>query len=236
MKATWKPQTKKPAGGKRLQQGLPRALFELGRREPGAGRIAAQRNRQQRNRQHQRRQRDQAVRPAETVDQALRNRRIDEHAGRTGGGRQPERIGAPFGADQARHRRQHHAERAGADTQTHQHTAADVQPRRGRRDGHQQHAGDIDQRAGRQHPPGAELVGDQPEQRLADSPEQVLQRHRHAEGAAVPSPFLENRQLKETHRRARTEGQQRDDTGTGNRENRQLVPVEAVQRHAARSG
>ena len=44
--------------------------------------------------------------------------------------------------------------------------------------------------AERQHPPGTELVGDQPEQRLAQAPEQVLQGHRQAEGRTIPAGIL----------------------------------------------
>ena len=54
------------------------------------------------------------------------------------------------------------------------------------------------------------------EERLAQTPEQVLQRHGKAEGAAIPTGFRMHRQLEKAHGRARTEDEHYDEGAAGN--------------------
>ncbi len=82
--------------------------------------------------------------------------------------------------------------------------------RRASRVRHQRKAGGIQQRAGAQHPAGAEAVGDNAGERLADAPQQILQRQ--GEGEDVAAPMIGGRQRgeKKAERRARPKRHQRD--------------------------
>src|SRR5690606_19032100 len=149
---------------------------------------------------------DEAVRPAEGIDEALRERRKEEHAGRARRGADAEGHGALLRRDVAGEGGEQDAEGAGADAEADEHAAAYMQPERRGTERHQEEAKRIDEARDEQHAPGAELVGDRAEEGLAQSPEEVLQRHGEAEGGAVPAGFLQHRKLEEAHGRAWAEG------------------------------
>ncbi len=75
---------------------------------------------------------------------------------------------------------------------------------------HQRKAGGIHQRAGAQHARGAEAVGDDAGERLADAPQQILQRQREGENVAAPMIGARHRREEKAERRARPKRHHRD--------------------------
>ena len=69
---------------------------------------------------------DQRVRPAIGVDQALADRREQEHAGRAGGGADAEHDAAALRRRMPGEGGKHDAERAGRDAEADQHAAAEI--------------------------------------------------------------------------------------------------------------
>ncbi len=72
----------------------------------------------------------------------------------------PKASRAPFRRQQLAERRQHHHERAAGQAEADQHAGRSIEHRRACRMRHQRKAGGVQQRAGAQHPHGAEAVGD----------------------------------------------------------------------------
>ena len=106
-----------------------------------------------------------------------------------------------------------------------------MQPDRVRRDRHYDEPAGIEQCADSQYAPGTEFIGYDTKQGLPHTPAKILQRHRQAEGRPIPAVILQYRQLEKPHRRTRAEGEQRDDTGAGNRYNRHRLPDEGLAGH-----
>ena len=167
---------------------------------------------------------DQAVRPAQPVDQSLRNRREHEHAGRTGGGAEPERKRSLFRADHTRDRGQYHAEGAGRDAET------DQECRR-------RYAATAASAPAPSSPSGAYTTAPSASVRQVPYLSAItpnigwpIPQNRFCSAIARPKvvrsqPWvLEDRQLEKSHRRARSETEQRDQAGAGDRQHRQLEP------------
>ena len=102
-------------------------------------------------------------------------------------------------------RRQHAPERAAGKAEADQHAGRSIEQRRAGGMRHQRQTERVQQRAGAQHPHGAEAVGDDAAERLADAPQQVLQREREGEDVAAPVIGARQRREKEAERRARPE-------------------------------
>ena len=79
-------------------------------------------------------------------------------------------------------------ERAGQ-PEADQDAGAEIERQRRRGIAHQQQTAGIEQRADDHHAQNAEAVGDRACDRLAQSPQQVLQRQREAEHVAAPGEF-----------------------------------------------
>jgi len=75
--------------------------------------------------------------------------------------------------------------------------------RRARGVRHQGEPGGEHQGAGAEHPHGSVAVGDDAGERLADAPQQVLQRERESEDVAAPVIGIRHRRQEEAQRRAR---------------------------------
>ncbi len=203
MKATWKPHTKKPAvssqklgcwkaSRKRLHQRLvphrPLAPDGLAADRPG------ERDQQGRDRH----QPDEALLPADELDQQVHHRQRHEaaDAGRHadgGDGRQPllRRRQPADGPDQG-------GDAGAADADTQQHAAdQEVVGRAGRV--HEVKAGDGGQQADDDDPPGAELVDQAAEKRRAEAQRELRQRHRQAERLAADVERLGNGRQVEAH-------------------------------------
>ncbi|MCY1289767.1 hypothetical protein D9M70_388720 [compost metagenome] len=195
----------------RFLQRLADRLFVLRLALATGGGIATQWNREERHQQHEDAEIDEAVRPAIGGDQPLAQRREQEHTGRARRRADAEGERPLMRRDVAGKGRQENAEGAGADRHADEHAATDMQPDRRIGKGHDEQARSIEKARHGKHPPSAEPVSDRAEEGLAQAPAEVLQGHRKAESRPVPAGVGEHRQLEEAHRRARAEGEHRND-------------------------
>ena len=123
----------------------------------------------------------------------------------------------------AREGRQNDGEGTPRDREADQHAAADMQHGGCLRRRHHDHADGVQDGGEGQDPPGAEPVGDGAEDRLADAPEQVLDRHGEREGRAVPAALGQQGQLEEAHGRAGAEVQRRDQAAAGDNDPQRIA-------------
>ena len=186
-----------------------------------------ERQRQRHDQQHQQRKYRQRRLPAEIVDHRHAERREQELAERAGRGAGAERDAALLRRQQFAERRQHQIERTAGQAEADQHAGAEIERHRRRRIAHQQQAAGIEQRADHHHAQHAETVGDRARDRLAQSPQQVLQRQRQAEHVAAPGEFAAHRLDEETEARARPETQQRDRAAADDDDQRRPPAAEA---------
>ena len=168
------------------------------------------RERQRHDQQHQQREHRQRRLPAEIVDHRDAERREQELPERAGRGAGAERKAALLRRQQLAERRQHQVERTAGQTKADQNAGAEIERQRRRRIAHQQQAAGIEQRADDHHAHDAEAVGDGARDRLAEAPQQVLQRQREAEHVAAPGEIAAHRLDEKAEARARPEAQQRD--------------------------
>jgi hypothetical protein len=85
---------------------------------------------------------------------------------------------------------------------------------------HQRQTERVEQRAGAQHPDGAEAIGDDAAKRLADAPQQILQGERESKDVAAPMMRGRHRREKEAERRARAESDDGDQTAAADDQRR----------------
>ena len=148
--------------------------------------------------------------PAEIVDHRDAERREQELPERAGRGAGAERKAALLGRQQLAERRQHQVERTARQPEADQDAGAEIERQRRRRITHQKQTAGIEQRADDHHAQDAEAIGDGARDRLAQAPQQVLQRQREAEHVASPGEVAAHRLDEKAEARARPEAQQRD--------------------------
>ncbi len=123
-------------------------------------------------------------------------------------------------------RRQHDRKRAAGKTEADQYAGGDIEHRRAGRLRHQRQARGVKQRADAEHPHRAEAVGDDAAERLADAPQQILQRQRKGEDVAAPVIGARQRREEEAERRARPERDERDQAAEAD-DQRRRAPIRA---------
>ena len=148
--------------------------------------------------------------PAERVHEHDGKRRVEELPERACGRAKAEGERAPLRRQQLAERRQNDHERGAGKAESDQHAGGNVEHRGAGRMRHQREAGGIHQPADAEHPTGAEAVGDDAGERLADAPKQVLQRQRKGEYVAAPVIGGRHRGEEKAERGTRAEGHQRD--------------------------
>jgi hypothetical protein len=131
---------------------------------------------------------------------------------RTGRGAEPEGERAPFRRQQLAEGREDDRERGTGEAEPDECAGGGIEQRCVRRMRHQREAGGEHQRAGAEHPHGAEAVGDDAGERLADAPQQILQGERERKDVATPVIGLRHRRQEEPESRARPERHHRDQT------------------------
>ena len=156
--------------------------------------------------------------PAVGIHQMHGDRREQELAERAGRGHRAERDVAPAFRQQLAERADHHRHRRSRQAQADQHAGRQMQHLRRRRARGEIEPERIQDDADAKHPRRAVFVGDRAGERLAETPQQVLQRERQREHVAAPPVRLRQRRQEEAKRRARPERQDRDRasrTGSG---------------------
>ena len=148
--------------------------------------------------------------PAHRIDQHDGQRRVEELPERAGRSAEPEGKRAPLRRQQLSEGREDDRERRAGEAETDESAGRCVEQRRARRVRHQGEAGGEHQGAGTEHPHGAVAVGDDAGERLADAPQQILQREREGENVAAPVIGVRHRRQKEAQCRARPERHHRD--------------------------
>jgi hypothetical protein len=184
---------------KRLLQRLRRRMFGL------LDRRGRQRQRERQHGEHARGEDEKRLLPADRIDQHDGQRRIEELPERAGRGTEPEGERAPFRRQELSERRENDDERGAGQAEADERAGRYVEQRRARRMRHQGEAGGEHQGAGTEHPHGAEAVGDDAGERLADAPQEILEGE--PEGEDVPPPMigLRHRRQEEAERGARPE-------------------------------
>ena len=150
----------------------------------------AERDRQHEDERQRGGEEEQGGMPAIAGDERLAEGREDELPERTrrrGDAERPRTLLRRH--DTAEHRHDQRKARHG-DAETHQHAAAEVQHRRGSGIRHQHDACGVDACARHHHASGAEFVGHHADERLAETPDEVLDRHGEAVGFAAPAVRL----------------------------------------------
>ena len=172
--------------------------------------------------------------PAVGVHQVHGDRREQELAERAGRRHRAERDVAPAFRQELAERADHHRHRRARQAQADQDAGGQMQHLRRRRARGEIEPERIEDDADAQHPRRAVFVGDRAGERLAETPQQVLQGERQREHVAAPAVRLRQRREEEAERRARPERQDRDRasrTATrmiGVRHENDLVALEAA--------
>ena len=146
----------------------------------------------ERQRQHKKRaggKDDQGLLPADIIHQRNRDRRVEKLPERARGRTQSEGDRTPFRRQQLRERRENDHERGAGQAESDQDAGRKIEHRGAARVRHEREAGRVHQPTDAEHPTGAVAVGDHAGERLADAPQQVLQRERERRTRRGPSDW-----------------------------------------------
>ena len=186
----------------------------------------------------ERQQRERAL-PAVGRQERLADRRQEELAERAHGRGDAERDRPALRRHASPDRRQDHAEPGPAQAQTDQDFGAEIQLGRAAGGRHQVDTDDVEQAAADDGARRAPLVRDRADERLRQSPEQVLDRHREREHFAAPAEIEAHRLQEQAEARADAERQQHDERAARDRAHggaRQLLEHQAPLQSAALAG
>ena len=219
----------------RMGEGLGESLAQRLRRRPAAGGGRIRRDESERQRQHHQyghREDEQCLLPAERIHQHDAERREQELAERAGGSAEAEGDRAVLQRQQLGKGRQDHHERGAGKAEADQGAGRHIERQRAGRMRHQRQTCGVHQSADAEHARRAVTVGDDAGDRLADAPEQVLQRQGESEDVAAPVIGARHRRQEEAHRRARTERHQRDQAAEAD-DQRRRAPAGQTRRWSA---
>ena len=152
-----------------------------------------ERQRKRDDQQHQACEHRQRRLPAEIVDHGHAERREQELPERSGGGAGAKRNAAPLGRQQLAERGQHQIERTAGQSEADQDAGADIERQRRRGVAHHEQTAGVQNCADTHHAQDAEPVGDRAGNRLAQSPQQILNGEREAEHVAAPGKLPAHR-------------------------------------------
>ena len=203
---------------------------------------AGQGEREDRHEHDEARQQHERGHHAVARDEGLAERSEQELAHRARRGRQAERPRAPVLRHEPGEGREHDHERAAGEPEPDQHAAGQRQLRLGRADRHQCRARRVQQPAHGQHAAGAVAVRDPARDRLAEAPDEVLDRDRERERLAIPPAQRRQRVGEQAEARAHAERDQADHAARDDHQrhapahgaNRSTASVRWLNRYAGR--